>query len=61
MKNKAKVSASRETRLLVYMSNAQRKGLRTAARAGGTSQQELIRRGIDLVLATTGKTRKVKP
>lgn len=49
MKDKAK-SQARETRMLVYMSRAQRKGLRAAGRASGTSQQVLIRRGIDLVL-----------
>jgi hypothetical protein len=51
MKSQAKVSTSRETRLLVYMSNAQRKGLRATAKRTGTSQQALIRKGIDLVLA----------
>jgi ribbon-helix-helix protein len=43
-------STPRETRLLVYMSKAQRKGLKALAKRTGTSQQELIRRGIDLVL-----------
>jgi hypothetical protein len=51
MKTKSKVAGGeRETRLLVYMSLAQRKGLKTLARRTKTSQQELIRRGIDLVL-----------
>jgi hypothetical protein len=45
-----KTNQSRETRLLVYMSNAQRKGLKALARKAKSSQQELIRRGIDLVL-----------
>jgi hypothetical protein len=49
-----KATTSRETRLLIYMSKAQRKGLKALARRSGTSTQELIRRGIDLVL-------KVKP
>jgi hypothetical protein len=47
---KAKTDSARATRLLIYMSNAQRKGLKAAAKRTGTSQQELIRRGIDLVL-----------
>jgi len=49
MKHKSKLQA-RETRMLVYMSNSQRKGLRTTAKRTGTSQQKLIRRGIDLAL-----------
>jgi hypothetical protein len=52
--SKPKVSAARESRLLIYMSNAQRKSLRTLARRTESSQQALIRRGIDLIL-------KVKP
>jgi hypothetical protein len=47
---KMKTSAARETRLLVYMSNAQRRGLRAAAKRTKTSQQALIRKGIDMVL-----------
>lgn len=49
MKTKAK-SQARESRLLIYMSLAQRKALKALAKKTGTSQQELIRRGIDLVL-----------
>jgi hypothetical protein len=49
MKDKAK-SQARESRLLVYMPLARRRGLKALARRTGTSQQELIRRGIDLVL-----------
>jgi hypothetical protein len=45
-----KTNEARETRMLVYMSNAQRKGLRTLARRTGTSQAALLRRAIDLVL-----------
>ena len=51
MKTKSKVtSGGRETRLLVYMSNAQRKGLKALAKRTKTSQQALIRAAIDLVL-----------
>ena len=49
MKTKSKCGG-RETRLLVYMSLAQRKGLKAAANRTNSSQQELIRRGINLIL-----------
>jgi hypothetical protein len=53
MKTKTTRSAERAERFLIFISTPQRRALRTAAKRAKTTQQALIRAGIDLV------TRKV--
>jgi len=55
-KNSRRVVANpdRAERRLVYLSSKQLAGLRRVAKRAGTSQQALVRAGIDLVLAAQG-------
>jgi hypothetical protein len=48
-------SAARAERRLVHMSSVQLTALRRLSKRTGTSQQALIRTGIDLVIAKRGR------